>query len=73
MSPSAAPPVANHGRHNAIEMMAMATDPNVKCFLLYATSVAKTPRFRSNPAKANQCIVASATIKSNLADKANLH
>ena len=65
MSLSAALLVAKHGRHNATEMIATATDPSAKCFPLCAPSVAKIPRFRSNPAKANQFIVATATIKPN--------
>ena len=71
-SPSAVPHAARNGKHGstatvatAIGMIAMATGLNAKCFLRYAPSVAKIPRFRSSPAKIGQCIVAIATIRSD--------
>ena len=69
-SPSAVPHAARKGKHGsmatvatAIEMIAMATGLNAKCFLQCAPSVAKRPRFRSSPAKIGQCIVAIATVR----------
>jgi len=79
MIPSAAYLAAKKGRHGrtatvaiAIGMIAMATDPNARCSLRYALSVAKLPRFRSSPTKIGQCIVAIATIRSGQADPASL-
>jgi len=72
MIPSAVPHAAKKGRHGstaivatAIGMIAMATGPNAKCFLRYAPSVEKLPRFHSSPAKIGRCIAAIATIRSD--------
>jgi len=48
-----------------------AIDPSDKCFLQYALSVAKTPRYRSSPARVDQYIVAIATIRPNRVDNAS--
>ncbi len=79
MIPSAVPHVARKGRHGstatvataatAIGMIAMATGLNAKCFLRYALSVEKLPRYHSSPAKIGRFIVAIATVGSGLADK----
>ncbi len=72
MIPSAVPHAARKGRHGstatvatAIGMIAMATGLNAKCFLRYAPSVVKLPRYHSGPAKIGRCIVAIATIRSD--------
>jgi len=72
MSLSAVPHAAKQGKQNVTEVVATATGPDVKCFLLYAPSVAKTPKYRSSPAKVDQYIVAIATISPDRADNASL-
>jgi len=72
MIPSAVPHAARKGRHGstatvatAIGMIAMATGLNAKCFLRYAPSVEKLPRYHFSPAKIDRFIVAIATIRSD--------
>jgi len=79
MIPSAAPHAAKKGKHGstatvatAMEMIAITTGLDGKCFLQYAPSVEKLPRCHSSPAKIDRCTVAIATIRSDLADHANL-
>ena len=69
---SAVPHAAKNGKYGsmaivatAIGMIAMATGLNAICFLRYAPSVAKIPRFHSSPTKTGQCIAAIATIRSD--------
>jgi hypothetical protein len=72
MIPSAVPHAAKKGRHGstaivaiALEMIAIATDPNAKCSLRYAPSVEKLPMCHSSPAKIGRYIAAIATIRSD--------
>ncbi len=79
MIPSAVLHAARRERHGstatvatAIGMIAMVTGLNAKCFLRYAPSVEKLLTCHSSPAKIDQCIVAIATIRSDLTDHASL-
>jgi len=56
----------------AIEMIAIATGLDAKCFLRYAPSVKKLPKCHSSSAKIVRYIVPIATIWSDLADHASL-
>jgi len=53
-------------------MVAPATGPSEKCSQRYAPNVAKTPKYRSNPAETDQCIVAIATMRSDQVGDASL-
>jgi len=70
--PSAAPHAAKKGKHGrtatvatAMEMIAIVTGLDAKCFLRYVPSVAKLPRCHSSPAKIDLFIVAIAIIRSD--------
>jgi len=72
-SPNVVPHAAKQGSQSVMEIVVVATaiDPSDKCFLQYALSVAKTPRYRSSPARVDQYIVAIATIRPNRVDNAS--
>ena len=72
MSPSAVPHVARRGRQSDTEIVATATGAHAKCFLQYAPSVAKRPKYHLNLAVISRCIVAIATVKSDRVDNACL-
>jgi len=72
MSPSAAPPVARQGNQSGMETVALATDPSGRYSRQNVLSVAKIPKYLLNPAVTNRCIVATATLKSELSDRASL-
>ena len=72
MSLSAVRHVAKPGKPSVTEVVAIATEPDAKCSRQYAPSVAKTLKYRSNHAKVDQCIVAIAIEKTELADNASL-
>ena len=79
MRPSAVPSAAKKGRHDrtatvatAMEMIAIATGLDAKCFLRYAPSVAKIPKYHSSPVKIDQYIAVIATIRSDLTGHASL-
>ncbi len=72
-SPSAVRLAAKLEKPTATEAEAEAeavaiADRSVRCSLLYVLNVASKPKFRLNLAKANRCIVAIATAKSERAD-----
>ena len=73
MSPSAVPHVAKQGRQSDTEIVTTATGPHAKCFLQYAPSVAKIPKYPLNLVLVDQCIVAIATAKSDRVDSAVLN
>jgi len=66
MSPSDAQLAARQGSQSVMVVVvaAMATDL-ARCSPRYVPSVERTPKYRSNPVKADQCIVASAIIKTD--------
>ena len=72
MSLSAAPHVARQGRQSVTETVVMATGPGARCSQPYAPTVVKIPKCRSNPAKVDRYIVASATARIERADNDNL-
>jgi hypothetical protein len=67
MNPSDALLAARQERPSVTEVA--ATDP-ARCFPQCALSVVRKPKYRSSPAKADQYIAASATIKSERTDNA---
>jgi len=62
MSPSDALLAARQERQSVTGAAATVTDP-ARCSLRCAPSVVRKPKYRLSPAKADRCIVASATIK----------
>ena len=69
---SAVPHAAKQGRQNVTEIVATVTGHDAKCSPQYALSVAKTPKYRSSPAKVDRCIAVSATVRSNWANNTSL-
>jgi len=72
MSPNAVPNAVRHGSQSAtetvatdMEMVATVTEPLAKCSLWYAPIVARKLKYRSNHAKADQCIAVIVTVKSD--------
>ena len=71
MSPSAVPHAARQGRQSGMEVVVTATG-HAKCFLPYAPSAAKTPKYLLNLPLAGRSIVAIVTVESDRVDNAGL-
>ena len=67
MSPSDALLAARQESQSVTGVVATVTDP-ARCSPQCAPSVVRKPKYRLSPAKADRCIVASATIKTDRAD-----
>jgi hypothetical protein len=58
------------GSHSATKMIAVVTDPDVKCILSYAPGVASKLKCHSSHAETDQYIAAIATVRLNQANNA---
>jgi len=72
MSLSVVPHAVEPTKHSVPTMETTATVPSGKCFLPSTPSVGKTRKYRLSLVKADRCIVAIATIRSDSADHASL-
>jgi len=67
MSPSDAQLAASQESQSVTEVAATVTDP-ARCSPRCVPSAVRKPKYRLSPVKADRCIVASATIKTDRAD-----